>query len=304
MRVVLASRRNDQVWFPKEMDESQVSLVANGLRHQVILSATDEQFHAMVEQVSTVSAPPQGRARLVDELRWVPMTPKTSRPPVEFYVDENGSSLRSGLLGTFADVNFHSRASSRQMSVLIGSDREEVFGRILLPYASASSSIRVLDQYMFSNIDNGYGTGTLWLLQQFLNVGVYKIALFSCQPSSGHLERVEAILTKSLSLPAKGRAAGDKALIHLVAANHDPAGRGAGGDGPLVHERHIRFRMGVDAARRTPTFPVGPGMDVFAHEKFRESFDLIESPDSGAAREREQRIQDSARGAPVQVAIT
>ena len=86
------------------------------------------------------------------------------------------------------------------------------------------------------------------------------------------------------------RQQGIRVTIKLVAADHRLGPKSQGGDGSLVHDRHLRFRIGNDAQRITPLFDLGPGMNVFNSQSVSESFYLNESPDAGAAKSREKTM--------------
>ncbi len=294
MRVILGNRSARRRWLPKVASMIECQSIVDALKGKIMLSASNVQLAALMSEMKSMDAPSQYRTRISDLLRKVPITHRESSPPIDLYIDDCNHGADSGILDAIVDSRFELFASQRSSTVLAGTNRDELFSSHFRHYAAAATSVVMLDQYMFINIDKGRGAGALWMLQSCLSLGVSDFTLFSCAPVGGNLERLQAILKNRLKVPAAMHVHNQSIRVTLFAATHNPMDPSKGGDGPLVHDRHIRFFIGRDRNRTTPTFNIGPGFDVFSATELKQSFEVQESLDSRAARAREDTITRSA----------
>lgn len=295
MRVVVSARAESVSWLPRQVDIYAGQLIAEALSEKLVLSVTEQGYNRLVQEARELNAPPQVRARIGDLVHRVPITANRGRPPVDLFVDEISAKDSGLLLDLLVHDEFLRLSDQRRSSVMSGESRQEVFDRHLLVYGSAATSVVCLDQYALGNIDAGRGDGLVWLCQEFVKLGVSRLVIISCLPPSKSLERSIARFKSELRRPLALEMRGESVEISLVAADHNPTPKRSGGDGSLVHDRHMRFLIGSDRGRFTPTFDIGPGFDAFNRAEMLESFTLAEVPDRRAAINRENQISRKAR---------
>ena len=173
--------------------------------------------------------------------------------------------------------------------MLPGDDRDETFDRFFFPYAAAASEVICIDQYLFQNTANRKD-GLRWLLQRCINAGVQKLVLLSAVSEESELMECKEQLKPRLTRPDFMREQSLAISVEMYGAKHDTAPRRQGGDGQLVHGRHIRFRIGSDRRRTSPLFKVDPGMNAFNFQKSEYEFELQEEPDPHAGESRELKV--------------
>lgn len=290
MRVVLGTKTSNQRWLPLELSAAESQIVREALRRKLVLSTDELHYRQFMSEIREIQAPPQERTRLGDLLRRVPFVPRETKPPVDLYAEDFASRADSKLLSVLTSPDFTRLVDQRAGSVLRGEQREDVFQRFFLPYAAAASGLCGLDKFLFTNLDSGRAEGLTWLLQNCIDNGAGYFVLFSALPPSQDLSRCKQVLLSRLKRPIWMRQKNIAVSVTLIAAHHKLGSKKDGGDGAWVHDRHVRFRIGTDAQRLTPTFDIGPGFGVFDHDEVRENFNLIEATDRRAARAREDEV--------------
>jgi hypothetical protein len=290
VRVIVGARDVKVRWFPTTLDPIGGRLVIDALKHNILFSTLEEHHQQLLNEIKSLDGPPQMRTQLADLIRRVPRTDRDSQPPIDLYAEDQVGIGGAKLVETIISDSFTSRKEERAGSVLSGNARDEVFRRHWMPYAAAASAVWCLDQYLLTNLDHGHADGLLWFLDSCLAQGVTDFVIFSALPKSGHLEKCSTVLKSRLHVPLALRQRQVAVNVTLVAAHHRLGNKRDGGDGTLIHDRHIRFRIGADVNRATPTFDIGPGFDVFNRAEISQSFTILEEPNSSAAKSRESHV--------------
>lgn len=297
MRVIVGDGGRDVRWLPPMVDALEARTIVDALKRHLIVSTTREGVRSIYRQANEMSAPPQYKSRIADLLKRMPLSSRQSRPPVDLYVDECEGSNARGLLSAVQDERFERLSGQAAGSVLRGEHRDEVFDMHFRTYASVSSGIVLLDRYLIDNLRRVGAGGLTWLLNRFIGCGVQKFVIYSYFSDTKGLNQGLDSLRRQIVLPAKFQVEGTKVSLKFVCAPHSER------KDEEVHERHLRFLVGEDLNRLTPSFDIGPGVMLFRQERLTQSIVLSEAPDTRASRQRERQIYEASQGTVIEIEV-